>query len=352
MKSRSTLTALVLLPLLGVVSADTIRLKNGTTYQGKIIKEDPEQYVFEVQITKSIKDEKRIPKADVASVERELPDQKAFSQLSLEPAADLFEASDYQARIAKMYGFIKAFPQSTHLPEVKKVTAQLEQEQSVIEAGGVKLNGKMIATADRQKDAVEIDAKILAAKIQNAAKARAYVSALRQLGEFEKDFSTTDTFRDSLATIRQIFQSYRAQIAGVATSYPQRVKERDAGLGQMQPEDRANTERALAEESKAVKTQYDADKKAGLKWLTPDQWDKPALDETLRYIDQEMKRFDNLKIETEHNSGKAWRDAWAAIQGRDQQAVTDSLKTARTSKMPARYLTRLEDATKAAGMKP
>jgi len=352
MKSRSTLTAILLLPLLGVASADTIRLKNGTTYQGKILKEDPEQYVLEVQVTKSIKDVKRIPKADVASVERELPDQKAFNQLSMEPAADLLEASDYQGRIAKMYAFIKAYPQSTHLPEVKKVTAQLEQEQSAVEAGGMKLNGKMISAADRQKDAVEIDAKILAAKIQAAAKARAYVSALRQLGEFEKDFSTTDTFRDSLPTLRQIFQNYRAQIATVVTSYPQRVKERDAGLAQMKPEDRVNSERALAEESKVVKTQYDAEKKAGMKWLIPDQWDKPALDETLRYLDQEMKRFDNLKIETELNSGKAWRDAWSATQNRDQQATTDALKAARAAKMPARYLTRLEDAAKAAGLKP
>lgn len=352
MKSRPALTALILLPFLGVASADTIRLKNGTTYQGKVIKEDPEQYVFEVQVTKSIKDEKRILKADVASIERELPDQKAFSQLPLEPASDLLEASDYQARIAKMYAFIKAYPQSTYIPEVKKVTAQLEQEQSVVEAGGLKLYGKMISAADRQKDAVEIDAKILAAKIQNAAKNRAYVAALRQLGEFEKDFSNTDTFRDSLPVIRQIFQSYRSQIASAVTSYPQRMKERDAGLGQMKPEDRANTEQALAEESKAVKAQYDADKKAGHKWLVPDQWDKPALDETLRYLDQETKRFDNLKIETQLNSGKAWRDAWSAIQNREQEATTEALKAARSAKLPARYLKQLEDAAKAAGLKP
>jgi hypothetical protein len=308
--------------------------------------------VFEVQVTKSIKDEKRIPKADVASVDRELPDQKAFSQLPLEPAGDLLDAGDYQERIAKMYGFLKAHPQSTHVPEVKKVTAQLEQEQSVIEAGGVKLHGKMISAADRQKDAVEIDAKILAAKIHNAAKARAYVSALRQLGEFEKDFSNTDTFRDSLPTLRQIFQNYRTQIATAVTSYPQRVKDRDVGLSQMKPEDRVNTERALAEESNAVKARYDADKKAGLKWLTPDPWDKPALDETLRYLDQEIRRFDNLKIDTERNSGKAWRDAWSAIQNHDQQATTDALKAARAAKLPARYLTQLQDAAKAAGLKP
>jgi len=352
MKSRSTLTALVLLPLLGIASADTIRLKNGTTYQGRILKEDPEQYVFEVQITKSIKDEKHISKADVASVERELPDEKAFKQLSLELAPDLLEASDYQERIAKMYAFLKAYPQSTHVADVKKATARLEQEQSAVEAGGVKLDGKMISSADRQKDAVEIDAKILAAKIQNAAKARAYVSALRQLGEFEKDYSNTDTFRDSLPALRQIFQSYRAQLADVVMTYPQRVKNRTAGLDQMRPEDRANTERALADESKAVKAQYDADKKAGVKWLTPDAWDKTGLDETLRYLDQEMKRFDNLKIDTQFNSGKAWRDAWSAIQNHDQQATTDALKAARAAKLPARYLTRLEDAAKTAGLKP
>lgn len=354
MKSR-TLTALSVLALLGIAHADTIRLKNGTTYQGRVLKEDGEHYVVEVQITKSIKDEKRILKADVAEIVREQPDQKAFAELStLAPAPDLLDSAAYQARIAKLYGFLKSYPTSPHAAKVKKMTAELENEQTAVEAGGVKINGKIISAEARQADAVEIDARVLAASIRGLADSNALVPALRKATELEKNFAGTVTFREFRPELQKIVATYRAQAAAAAADYAARAKERDSGLTQMQPNDRADTERALAEQSQAVKTRYHADKQAGVKWLVPDPWDKPALDEAARYADQESKRLETAKLDTTADAGKAWRDAWTAIHASpvDQTAVSNALSAARSANLPKSYLSRLEDEAKAAGVKP
>ena len=46
--------------------ADTFVLKDGTTIEGTVIRQDDDaNYVIEVQVTSTIKDERVIPKADV-----------------------------------------------------------------------------------------------------------------------------------------------------------------------------------------------------------------------------------------------------------------------------------------------
>lgn len=355
MKSGTLLTALPFLALIGAAQADTIRLKNGTTYQGKVLKEDNEHYVLEVQVTKSIKDEKRIPKADVAAIDREQADKKAYEELlTLVPAPDLLDAGAYQTRIAKVYAFLKAHPASSHAPQAKKIAAELEQEQTAIEAGGVKLNGRILTADARQADAVEIDARVLAASARQLAESGALVPALRKAAELEKDFASTLTFREFLPYFRQLIQTHRARTATTAAGYEARVKERDGGLAQMQINDRAATESAIAEQAREGKARYDAEKKAGHKWLSPDQWNKPALDEAVRHADQELKRLDALKLDTAADGGKAWREAWSAIHASpvDPKALNEALGAARSARLPQRYQTRLDAAAKAAAPNP
>ena len=51
--------------------ADTIILKNGTRYQGRVLKDEGESYLLEIQVTRSIKDERRVAKADIEKIEKE-----------------------------------------------------------------------------------------------------------------------------------------------------------------------------------------------------------------------------------------------------------------------------------------
>ena len=90
MKIRPITASLWILALTLPAVADTFFLKDGTTMEGKILRQDATAYFVEVNVTKSIKDERSIAKADVVKVEREQPDLIAFVELSkLIPAPDL-----------------------------------------------------------------------------------------------------------------------------------------------------------------------------------------------------------------------------------------------------------------------
>jgi hypothetical protein len=236
------------------------------------------------------------------------------------------------------------------VPQAKKIAAELEQEQTAIETGGVKLNGQILTADARQADAVEIDARVLAATARQLAESGALVPALRKASELEKDFASTATFREFLPYYRQLIHTQRTRAVTAAEGYEARVKERDSGLARMQPNDRAATERAIAEQAREGKTRYDSEKAAGHKWLSPDQWDKPALDDAVRHADQELKRLGSLKLDTKTDGGKAWRDAWSALHASpaDPAAINTALGNARSARLPQRYLARLEEAAKAA----
>ena len=72
------------LPLLAIasVSADTFELKDGTKIEGTIIKEDGSDYIIRAQVTKTIKEERRVPKANVAKHTEELKDETEFAELA------------------------------------------------------------------------------------------------------------------------------------------------------------------------------------------------------------------------------------------------------------------------------
>ena len=94
--------------------ADTIVLKSGIEYQGKVISEDATNYLVEINVTKSIKDEKSIPKADVKEIRKESAEsaEKAdFEKVGiLVPTPDQLSAQDYQERIQKAESFIATYP--------------------------------------------------------------------------------------------------------------------------------------------------------------------------------------------------------------------------------------------------
>ena len=76
------LTAILLaMAASGLAFADTIVMKDGTKYEGEVLSEDAESYTMAIQVTPSIKDERRLLKADVESVKRSSPDDEAFEEI-------------------------------------------------------------------------------------------------------------------------------------------------------------------------------------------------------------------------------------------------------------------------------
>ena len=100
-----------LLPLMAIASAaaDTFELKDGTKLEGTILREEGDHYIVQVQVTKSIKDERRIPKSDVVAQVAEKKDETAFASIAkLAPAPDLLGEEGYATRIREIASFLKS----------------------------------------------------------------------------------------------------------------------------------------------------------------------------------------------------------------------------------------------------
>ena len=76
---RTLFTSLALLPFLA--QADTFVLTNGDKIDGSIIRETDKSYIVEVNIAKTIKEEREIPKDKVLRILKPDPGIAAYEQL-------------------------------------------------------------------------------------------------------------------------------------------------------------------------------------------------------------------------------------------------------------------------------
>lgn len=68
MKQKPAFGALCLLAVALPCAADTFLLKDGITLNGAVVSEAGDFYLVEFQVTKSIKDDRKIAKADVVKI--------------------------------------------------------------------------------------------------------------------------------------------------------------------------------------------------------------------------------------------------------------------------------------------
>jgi len=351
MKQTPALTIGLCLGMLRLASADTFHLKDGTTYEGKVLSETTESYVVEVMVTKTIKEDKTIAKADVVKVDREKLDAKAFLEVAaLVPTPDRLTPDDYRGRLDVCYKFLKAFPGGSLGEKARAIAGELEKENDLIVQGGVKLGGKIITAAERQSNKVEINAQALESSIKSHANASEWIPALRDFAKLESGYSTTASFKNSIPAAKRVIQQYHSQLVESAAGLAKRLEDRKIGLERMSSEDRNASTRAIAEQDAAVAKKFADEKAAGEKWTTPDAFNKATLDEAIRFSDQELKRLETLKIDDKIDGAKAWRDAWTAVHGTDQKAVTTALADIRNAKLPAELVAELETLAKKAGL--
>jgi hypothetical protein len=328
------------------VSADTFILQDGSKIEGRILREQGDHYVIEVQITRSIKDEKLVAKADVAKIEREKPDIKAFEPIAaLLPVPDLLGTDQYAARIQAVEQFISEHRGSSKIKEARAILATLKQEANEILAGGIKVNGQIIPPAEYRANALEIDARGQEKKIRELISSSNFLAALRAFAEFDRDFKGTQPHTDILPLITQTISRYMAETQQQLASYDKRLKDRDAGLTRMQFDDRRNTEAAIAEDLALAEQQYKNERQARLGWVTLHAFFKPSMEDTLNFAKQELTRLNAAISRPPADAGKAYRDALQKINSAaDDKARAATLAEARSAGVPPKYFAILEAA--------
>jgi len=344
MKTQSFIIPICSLLIALPAMADVFVLKDGSRLEGSILREEGSNYVLNVLITKSIRDEKVVAKADVVRIERERLDLNAFEEIKkLVPTPDLLSKEDYAARISAVNKFLKTYPTSTKKAEATKILGTLESEASAVAAGGMKIKGEIVAASDYKANAYDIDASKKAAEILAAKNRGDLISALRSFDELEKEFKGSKAYNDSIPVTNAVLNAYEAQIKNALDSLPARQKEQKVGLDRMAGGDRVNAESALTAQMAEVDARFKAEKADKQTWVSVDPLHKTSLEDAERAIQTSRSRLNSYKpSSTQKDPGQAYRDLWNAVQARDPKEITTTLSAAKSSKVPSRYIDPLE----------
>ncbi|MBT8044306.1 MAG: hypothetical protein KJO79_05085 [Verrucomicrobiae bacterium] len=331
--------ALLTALLTASIIADTIILKTGVKYQGKVISQDEESYLCEIYVTKSIRDERRIPKDQVQEIIKKSEDAKAITHLqSLVPTPDRLTLDAYEKRIKAAKSFLTKFPKSKHIAEAKKIMATLQEEQKAIADGGIKLGGQIISADDMEANAYDIDARILFQDLKKYSANGNYQRALRKWEILEKEYSKSSAYHDSLGIISRILKSYKVELTSLINSHEAREAKRKAALESLEEGDRERTVSYLAEKHKAYENLNEREKKElRTRWLTIDPYHKKALDYNLRSINTVMNSLRNTKSAKTELAGPTYRGVWSALAEGNLEQAEKLIKQLESMRIPEKY---------------
>ena len=335
----SIFTVLVASP--EVAFGDTVFLKDGTKVEGQVIRENEDAYTLEVQVTKTIKDERIIAKKDVKRVDRASPDTIAFEELEkLIPAPDLLTESEYESRIAEIRAFQVEFPESGKLEAAGEMLEALGEELSIVAQGGIKLGGKLITSEDYQANAYEYDALVKAAHLDEAMRERNFIEAIREFASYDETFKFAQGREELANKMIPVLRAYQSRLEESLAEYAARIEDREKGLAQMAPEDRMATLRAIDEKAALIEAQYQKEKSEGLKLVTPFALHQESLREAIRQVEGELRRVEEgLKDQApEIALEAAYRDAWQQLPTAADAKQEEILSQLTSLMMPESYL--------------
>ena len=327
--------------------ADTIVLKSGEKHTGRVISENSTSYLFEIDVTNSIKDELRIPKDDVKQIIKESIESKDFKLVaSMVPVRDLQPATAYPERIKITKTFIRKFPKSEYDETVNKILTTLESEYNTIIDGGIKLDGQLISRQDKEANAYDIDARRLLLDIQRYAATRRYTQALRKWEVLQSDYRNSTSFKSAIPIAKRIIYTYQKTLKSLLDTVDERTAERKSAMSSMNANDRERTELALAEQQRRYATQIEREKaKSRIKWLTVDTYDKASISHNYRQTTSSLKSIASASRTKQKElklAGPIHRDAWTALAKGDLKDAEQHIKTLQSLRIPKQYLTPLQ----------
>lgn len=325
--------------------ADTIELKSGVTYQGKVISEDDKSYLLEIHYSASIKDERRIPKSDVRQITRDAKDAEAFKAVKASvPTPDMLGAEAYAKRIQLATDFLKNHPKSKHAKQVQTILTELQNEQKVIAEGGMKLNGQLVTASETRSNAYEIHARLIGRQFKKLARTGQYGPALRRWDKLQK-YTHSSTYKACLPLIPRVCKSYEAELTQLINSLDARLKKRETVLASLAPNDQARSQRLMEQKQARYAATLEKERnEMRTKWLTIDPFHKQSLEYNRRNAQNEAKRVARINPSDVTLAGPELRAAWAALDGGQLPQAEIHMRNLQSMRLPSEYTQPLVDS--------
>jgi chemotaxis protein histidine kinase CheA len=257
-----------LLAFLSVSSlADSITLKSGDKVEGRIVSETETEVVIEEKISATITDQRAIPKADVAKIDKDDPSIAAWEALkNYKPGANSLPAASYLPVIGALTNFATTHTASPHAEEAKKAAAEFQEEQKRVEAGDVKLAGKWLTAEEAEKERYQINGLIAFNYMKDQAARRDWLGVLNSFSVLEKNFRGSRSYPDGVETARKVLEALKGDVERQKQALAAQKKEREQGMKLANAAQKAEMADVQKKEAAAADAAMATAQKQGLKW--------------------------------------------------------------------------------------
>ena len=249
--------------------ADSITLVTGEKIVGTIKSETASEVTIDVPVSASITDERVIRKEDISKEDKEQADEIAYKQLAaVQPNPELsYTAQTYDQILASLTAFQTQFPNSTYLPEIKKLAVTFQDEKKRVEEGQFKYQGQWLSKEEAARRQIQIVALQYYNEMEQQAAAGDLVNAMVTFDLIEKQYPTTRIYPKAVTLGQEVLarlqQDLAVRMQAVKADQDQ-LKKTIAFTAE--PEKSNIIASAKAEEDRAVGVIGDA-VRSGAKWV-------------------------------------------------------------------------------------
>jgi len=320
-----------------------VTLKSGEVLQGKVLRESPDEVVLEYRFSSTIMDERAIARSEIAKVERETPDVKAYQALAVrQTPPTALDESAYQETLDKLQSFLKDYAYSPHTREVRAKMAEAEAEKKRLANGELKVEGRWINASQLKEESYQVDARRAVEAMKDQVARGNLVAALNQFAEIEKNWPLSAAWPDAVESARVILKKLDQVLTHQLRNFPIQEEQRRIAFERVPVEQRAQIEAAQKKELDAATAAVEASKASSkyAQYSTLVQSSMTGLQSTVRSDLQRLGEIDLKPLK----QGVAEAQAAARQLEQKQLALAEtSLKNAEAAWPQMELLPRLKN---------
>lgn len=333
--------------------ADTVTLKSGEKIVGKVTSESDTEVVIEAQVSASIRDPRTIPRADIAKVEKEMPDEAAYQALkNHKPGPNSRPASSYDQVIKPLEAFLAQHPQSSHAAEIKTNLAAFEEEKKRVTDGEVKLNGNWLSKEEATKERYQINGQVVLNHMRDQQRRGDLIGALNTFDQLEQNYPGSRAYPEAVELAKQLLPVVKATAEKMGKAWQFQKAEREKGIQLLSEPTKSQTIAANEREQKAADAAVEAANRANQKWPPMIARSETALNSISSKATEEAKRLAEIDVSKMRESIKTSEEAQKQLAAKEiagaEAGVTKALALWSANEAATRLQTEVNAARTAA----
>ena len=320
--------AMVLNP--GGLLADSLLLKDGTEITGNIITDGPDSVLVEYFVTPTIKEQKTFPRDRIVKMVKITKDEKGFLDMGGRATPPtVLDTSFYDPLVEKKIpDFIKEFPYSRHVSELREDLRSMTAERERVSHGDRRIDGVWFTASQIAEDPYQTGAKIRFYVIRQLLPNDDPVGVLKAYELFEKEFPGCGTLPDALDLACNQFPLLQGKISSAKANFGILDKQRQMNLLVVRADEAKEIKDAIEKENLSVKASIANAAKDGSKFFPIFPNNQEALDALQALLTAEKARMLLLQAMPMRESLGASKEAVRLIQEEKYKQAQEKLDAA------------------------